>query len=334
MAGLSRLPKYKNAVRLINLLRGRGDDVRDKFLALDKRLISISLLGPGDVMNLTAFTLGLAAAFFWGIAQVLGKLAVRDLNSTSFNTIRFSSVALVLTPPVLIGGLRSQGGEATVLAFLSGVLGLFIGTQLFFYCMRRASAHRIIPVGNSTPVWIVVLAPVLLGEHVSILLPLSVGLVVGGAFLLFPKKKERDEWGPAIPLTLVVALIWGLNQIIRKSAINMGMGVLVFLWISVISAVVFLGLMAGFTRSWENQRFSRSSVGLSICSGVFGHLVGNICFLSALELERVTALAPLTSAVIPFGFLLSILIVGEKPTRKAVGGMIVVFSGVVLAALM
>jgi drug/metabolite transporter (DMT)-like permease len=172
-----------------------------------------------------------------------------------------------------------------------------------------------------------------LGEMISPMLPLSLALVVGGALLLVPRKEGSDGYGIAIPLTMAVAVMWGANQVIRKSAIDSGMGVLTFLWISVLSAAIFLNLTAGMMSSWTGQRLNGKSVGLSVLSGLVGHLMGNFCYLTALGMEKVSTLAPFISATIPFGFMLSILIVGEKPTGKSVVGMVVIFSGVILAAL-
>jgi uncharacterized membrane protein len=284
-------------------------------------------------MESTVITLALGAAFFWASAQVIGKIALRDLNATTFNAIRFSTVALVLTPLMFVGGLGPIGMETAVLAILSGVLGFLVGNQVYFHCLKKAPAHRVIPIGNSTPVWTVLLAPLLIGEQITAVLPFSVALVVAGAFLLIPKREDRNYWKLAAPLALGAAVIFGLNEVMRKSAINIGANFLVFLWISVVTVAVALNLMVCLTGAWKGQRFNRTSVGLSVASGISAHLVGNACYLFALGMAKVTALAPFTSALIPFGFIMSILIIRERPTRKSVAGMVVIFLGVALAAL-
>ncbi len=97
------------------------------------------------------FTLG--ATFCWGLAQVIGKIALRDVSSLTFNTIRF----LASTSGLFVG-LKSFG-SIEILAFeppflaavLSGILDWFVATLLFFYILRRDAAHRVIPAGNSYP---------------------------------------------------------------------------------------------------------------------------------------------------------------------------------------
>ncbi|MEW6222673.1 MAG: DMT family transporter [Candidatus Hadarchaeota archaeon] len=284
-------------------------------------------------MQSTAAALALGAAFLWGSAQVIGKIALRDLNATAFNAIRFSAVTIALAPFAFAAGLGTLGTEIAILAVLSGILGFFIANQVYFHCLKKAPAHRIIPVGNTTPVWAVLTAPLLIGEQVNVVLPFSIALVVAGSFMLVPKKVDHYYWKPAAALALGSAFIFGLHEVMRKSAINVGANYLVFLWISVASAAVATSLMLFISGAWRGQRFNRTSVGLSITSGILAHFIGNVFFMLALGLEQVTNLAPFVSAVIPLGFLLSILIVREKPTRMAFAGMAVVFLGVGLVAL-
>ena len=284
-------------------------------------------------MNLLPVSLTLAASFLWVFGQVLGKLAMRDLNATSFNWIRFSFVAVSVIPVIFITDLGTLAILPTFLAVISGSFGLFVTAQVYFYSLNRASAHKIVTIGNSAPIWAIVLAPLLLGEEIATLLLISLGLVLGGTYLLTPKKTERKEWRLAVPLTLIYAVMWGFTQVIQKLALNQGIGPVAFLVIKLFAAGVAVNLFAGATLSWSAQRFSKMSVGLSIVSGISANLVGNICYLFALGMENVSSLIPFTSAAIPFGFLLSIWIVGERAGRKAVLGMILVFLGVVLATL-
>lgn len=60
---------------------------------------------------------------------------------------------------------------------------------------------------------------------------------------------------------------------------------------------------------------------------------GGFLYLLALGLEKAATLAPVTSATIPFGFLLAIPLLRERPTQKAVAGVATTFAGVVIATL-
>lgn len=284
-------------------------------------------------MNFVPIALSLATAFLWAMGQILGKLVMRNLSATIFNTIRLTSVAIMLTPIVFITGLEISGTWPVVAAIIAGVFGVAIPLNIYFYCMKRAPAHKIVTIGNTSPVWAFLLALLFLGEGTTLLLPFSLALVIGGSILFVPRGNKYDTWAPAIPLTLAVAVLWGLDQALRKSAVNVGIGPLTFIWISMVSAAFFINLTAVATRSWKSLSVTRRDVGLSLASAISAHVLGSFCYMLALEMENVSSIAPFTSVAIPFGFLLSILIVGERPTKKALAGMVVVFFGVILAAL-
>ncbi|GAI42295.1 unnamed protein product [marine sediment metagenome] len=73
-------------------------------------------------------------------------------------------------------------------------------------------------------------------------------------------------------------------------------------------------------------------VGLSILSGI-GLFTGELLSFFALGMEKASVLSPIYGAVIPFGFLLSIFLLGEKPTKKTILGVITVFTGVFLVTI-
>lgn len=258
---------------------------------------------------------------------------MRDLNPTTFNAISFSFLAIILTSIIIATGLFPTGVLPFVLAVMSGAFGLFAALQIYFYALKRASAHRIVPIANSASVWAVILALLLLGEGITAILPFSLALVVCGAFLLAPQNEESNNWRFAVPLAITVAVLWGFNMTIQKAAINSGMSFLNLIWISVVSAAILFNLTAVITRSWRGQCLNRKSVGLSIASGLSNNLFGLLFYTLALGMEKVSAIAPFTSATIPFGFLLSVFIVREKPTKKAIIGMLLVFLGVFIAAI-
>lgn len=286
------------------------------------------------LMNLIAFELALLTAFCWGAAAVLGKLALRDLSALNFNAIRFSLAAAVIVPITLLsGGLDGHELGLILLAVSTGVLGWFVGDQLFFHALKFSPAHRIIPAGYTYPLWAILLAPLLLGEVFNPLLPISAALITGGAFLLLHVKKKFGQWKAGVALALLVAFIWGLKAILNKFLLNMGMESITLLTISIVSAAVLFVLTAWFRHFQIKARFSKRSVGLSLASGALAFPIGEFSYLAALGMGKVSTLTTITSTTILFGFLLSLILVKERPTWMAALGMVLTFVGVFLVTL-
>ncbi len=283
-------------------------------------------------MYLIPILLALGAAFFWTFGEVLGKLVLVELNTTTYNMIGFSIAAIALAPLALIVGLGPVTELGAVHAVVYGVFGLFVVFQVYFYTMRRAHAHIVASIGNSAPIWTLLFAPTLLGEKLTILLIISLSLVVIGSTLFIKRETGSNKWKWAVPLSLSVAVLWGFNMVIQKSAVNLGMKPLTFMLISAATAALLFNLSGVVTRSWHGSRFTGKNLRVCAVSIISSRFLGGILYLSALGLEDISALAPFISATVPFAFLLSVLLVREKPTKKALVGAILIFLGLIIAS--
>ena len=280
-----------------------------------------------------AIVLALGAAFFWAFAQVVGKIALEEFTSTTFNAIRITLVAAFLTPIVLATGLQLGGTLPVILALSSGTLGIYAASQIFFYTIKRSQAHITTTVANSSPVFTVIFALLILTEDVTAALPFSLVMVVIGSLMHLPKNAGPVNWRWGVPLAIIVSVLWGFDQMLRKWVLNLNMGGLTFLWIAMVSAALLFQVNALAKNSWRDFKFRRRYVGLAILSGLCGQMIGTFLHISAVGFENVSALAPITTASIPFGFLMSLVMVRERASKRAWAGMVLVFAGVILAVL-
>lgn len=277
----------------------------------------------------------LTATFCWAVAQIIGKIALKGIETTLFNAIRFSAVIpFLLLGVFLTGGWSSAGLSVPLLAaILSGAIGMFCGCQLFFYLMKRGAAHRVIPTANSHPFWTIFLAVFLLGEEIKIFLPVSAVLIFLGSFLIAVRRKtERGSkyWRWEIPLACFVGFLWGLSTILSKYCLNEGMAISALLLVEVVAAATSFGFAATAGGFWKNSKNLRWSTGLSVLSGAMGLLIGEQIYLLALQIETASTLGPLMGGTILFGFLLSIFLLKERTTKKAILGTAFILGGVFL----
>ena len=105
-------------------------------------------------MEPLALALMLTATACWASAQVIGKLVVRKMDVSVFNAIRPSIVApMAILFAILTGSLANPGLKFIFAGALAGAIGWFGAVQLYFHLLKRGSAHKIIPIGNSHPLW-------------------------------------------------------------------------------------------------------------------------------------------------------------------------------------
>lgn len=286
-------------------------------------------------MEPLALALMLAATACWASDQVIGKLVVRKMDVSVFNAIRPSIVApMAILFAILTGSLANPGLEFIFAGALAGIIGWFAACQLYFYLLKRGSAHRILPVGNSHPLWGIIFAVLFLGEEARPVLFASAIIVIIGAYFLAPRRDKSSRWNVAmVPLALLVAIMWGSMIILSKYCLNGGMTVGTLLVITTISAAVSCNVAMVATHIKGRIKFDKECVGLSVLSGTLGFFVGQILALFALGMEKASVLSPIYGTVIPFGFLLSVLLLKERPTKKAILGMVIIFVGVFFATV-
>lgn len=294
----------------------------------------MTLFKKGENLDLSALSLVIFATFCWSLAQITGKVALRNMGALLFNSIRFSVVAPIIILGIFAtGGLGSLGNSwAVTVALISAFFGFFLHTYLFFLAIKREAANRVIPVGNSSPFWVIALSPIFLGEELSLILPVSAVLIFAGSYLLNPGKKEPSRWRLGVFVASFSAFLWGVGDVMSKFCLNSGMTTSALLLIRTLFTAVLFDIIV-FARKGEGiLKTDRRSIGLSALSGILAYLVGNIAFFVALSIENVSRLAPISGTTIFFGFLFSVFLLGEKPTSKSIFGTILILAGLLFMA--
>lgn len=287
-------------------------------------------------MEFLAIALALGAAFCWGMDQVLGKIALRDLDVPTFNAIRPLSALIFIVPYALLsGGLSFHRIDLILVAALSGIVGLFIGVEIYFYVMNRSAAHRVIPLGNTDAFWVIVIAILFLGEEAKPVVFISVALLILGTFFLASRRGTSNsnlrKWG--IILALAVGVMWGSTIPIAKYCLNHGMSRSTVQTISVATAAIACSTAMLAHHPKEKLKFTNRGLKTSFLSGFFAFFLGFALWLSALSMETATLIAPFVGATMLFGFILSVPFLGERPTKGAFLGTILIFLGILLVTI-
>lgn len=283
-----------------------------------------------------AFALAFGATICWGLAQIIGKIASRSVEVPVLNAVRTSfASALLLAYLLSTEGLNYFGAELTLLAAFTGVIAWFAAAMLFFYLMQREAAHRIAPISNTQPLWGVLAAVLLLGEEARSTIFLSVALVILGSYFLVPKggPSKSRLWNPKLLLALLVGVMWGGTIALNKYCLSGGMSPAMFLLVGVVSASAACNIAMFAHRAKKKVNFNGRGVSFSILSGIIGLFVGQILWQHALKIEEASALSPVVGVVAPLAFLFSILFLGERPTKRAILGIIIVFTGILLVTM-
>lgn len=263
-----------------------------------------------------------AGAAVLAIAQMTGKQAADEMDPVKSCFFRF-----VFSIPLCWGLLALTTGrwwfDASVSRILTiaaiGMIAWGVGALVFFTVMKRDSMHRASPISNSLSVWVAVLSILFLGEPFFPALVGVLALLLCGVALMAPENGTGRAWKWGIPLALLVAILWSVSIVLTKAFIR-GIPAPGFVLIKVMAASVF---HAFFYRS-SPSRPNRNGVLLSVASAIT--LVGgDTLFVFGVSGLTASIATPLFTTTIPFGFLLSVFVLKEKPTWKNWVGMILIF---------
>jgi len=161
----------------------------------------------------------------------------------------------------------------------------------------------------------------------------ATSIVIGAYFLTLRGDKSGHCSFVMVPLAFLVAAMWGSNIVLSKYCIGGGMTMGTLLVIITASATVSCNMTMIFTHIKSKIKLDKRGIGLSVLSGTLGFFVGQILSFLALRMEKASTLSPLYGCTILFGFILSVLILGERPSKSAILGMIFILIGVSLATV-
>lgn len=214
----------------------------------------------------TGILLALGTAVISGLAVFLNADAVRAFgDATAYTTAKNLVAALVLLAVVGAGSrtgarltvprTRGQWAGLTVI----GLIGGSVPFVLFFEGLSRASSAQAAFLHKTLLVWVAVLAVVFLGERLSGLHLLAIGLLVVGQVGLVG---GVGDFGRPEALILAATLLWAAEVVVAKRVLvglsswtvgvaRMGLGSVVLLgWVAVRGDLGLLTSMTGEQVGW------------------------------------------------------------------------------------
>jgi len=283
----------------------------------------------------------LLSAFFAGLTAILGKIGVKDTDSTLTTALRTCVVLVFAWLMVFVTG--SQGGigqiEPKSLVFLL-LSGLATGASwlCYFKALQLGDVNKVVPIDKSSTVLTMLLAFLLLGESLTLVKGIGMALIAAGTFLMIQKQKTAapDAGVNAVPKSGTwllyaagSAVFASLTAILSKIGIrdvesNLGTAIRTIVVLLMAWLMVFL-----LGKQREIRRVSGKSwlfIGLSgLATGASW-----LCYYRALQLGEASVVVPIDKLSILLTVGLSFVFLKEKLSGKAAAGLGVLTGGTLL----
>ena len=281
-----------------------------------------------------------ASAFFAGITSILAKCGIRKTDSTVATAVR--TVVILLFSWLIVGivGSASQitslDGKTLLFLILSGA-ATGASWLCYFRALQLGDINKVVPIDKSSTVLTILLALIFLQEGISIPKAVAVAAIAAGILLMIEKKdvEETRETGRGGWMLYAVgsAFFASLTAILGKIGIsgvesNLGTAirtvvVLVMAWIMV--------LVTG--KQKEVRKIPGKELAFICLSGIATG-ASWLCYYRALQEGPASVVAPIDKQSVLVTVVLSWLVFGEKLSRKAAAGLVLLTAGTVAMAVL
>jgi len=288
------------------------------------------------VINI-AILFAVCSAALWGGGQVIAKRGLEDTSLALFGFVRSVSALLFVIPfGLLTIGFPLPSFSLLVVAILGGILDSFVGTLLYMIALRASPAHEVVPLANTAPFWGVVAAVIFLGEPPRLVSFAAAALVILGAYFLSSHRARTDtpvgHWGPW--LALAAGAVWGIAEIVpTKYCLSRGMAPTTYQLMVVAASGAGWGGYLPVRHRLRAAPWSGKGLGVAVLTGFTNLFLGWILWLYALDRAPASLISPVRGLVVLFGFVASILILKERPSRRSGIGVALIIAGVTLVSI-
>ncbi len=278
------------------------------------------------------------SALFAGVTSILAKCGIRKTDSDVATALRTVVVLIFAWIMVFVVGsgetIKAISAKSLLFLILSGA-----ATGLSWICYFKALSigdiNKVVPIDKSSTVLTVLLAIILFGEteHLAVKLIGTVFLTVG-IYLMVEKKQgeEKEKNRKWLPYAVLSAVFAALTSILAKIGItgvesNLGTAirtivVLVMSWMIV--------LMKG--KQSQIRKIDKKEMAYISFSGLATG-ASWLCYYYAIQNGIVSVVVPIDKASIVVTVVFSYFVFGEKLSRKALAGLLLMVFGTLVMAI-
>ena len=268
-----------------------------------------------------AIILALIASFCAVLMSVFLKLAQEDSNVFTIGFLRFFFGLLLITPIIIQSSFKIYNTINFKLHILRCIIN--VPMMIFgFAALTYIPLEQIKAIGFLSPILVVILSVIFLGERIYLIRTFS--LILGFIGTLIILRPGFIEINIGVYMVLASALLWSCVIIITKfmSKNDSAMTILTFQYTFVTLFTLPLAIIY-----WDNPSF------ISLIYTLLAAIVGTVlhlCINNAYKLSDLSIIQPVWFTQLVFASLLGFIIFGSLPDFFTWIGAILVFISVLI----
>ncbi|MFY1707818.1 DMT family transporter [Tritonibacter scottomollicae] len=269
------------------------DSIAEPNTARDAILLRAALWMGGAILSFSAMA-------------IAGREA--SLSLDTFEIMMYRSLVGVLVVSAMITVLRRWPQVSTTMLKQHGLRNMahFTGQNLWFYAVSVIPLAQVFALEFTSPIWVILLAPLLLGEKLTRMRGLAVCL--GFIGILIVARPSPSTFNIGLACAAGSAVFFALTNIATKRLTRTESIWSIMFWLTVMQlvlGVIFAGWDMDITLPDAQSLPFLLIIG---CAGLSAHF----CITNALSLAPAALVVPIDFARLPFIALLGWLIYGES----------------------
>lgn len=275
---------------------------------------------PNAALKAALWMTGAVAAFS---AMAIAGRQIGGAHDTFEIMAGRSAVGLVLV--LAIGALRGQLDQISTRRLPGHVVRNvvhFTGQNLWFWALTMIPLAQLFALEFTMPIWVLLLAPLLLGERLT--RPRAIAALLGFVGILIVARPDPSALNPGVLAAAASAVCFALTSILTKRLTVDEPVIGILFWLTLLQ--LLFGLAAAGMDGKVNWPTAATAPWLALigASGVLAHL----SLTSALRLAPASFVVPIDFTRLPLIAVLAALLYDEPLDPWVLLGGAVVFAGI------
>jgi len=270
--------------------------------------------------NLKAALWMLGAIASFSAMAVAGREVSQWLDTFEIMTYRSLVGIVVLWVILTLTGQWRQVTRRSISTHVVRNAAHFTGQNLWFYAMTSIPLAQVFALEFTSPIWVVLLSPLILGEPLTRLRLMSV--LVGFVGILIVARPSPDTISPGLIAAASSADFFALSVMYTRLLTRTETVLCIMFWLTLMQAAFGIIFSA-----WDGDMVAPSAQTLPwlVLIGLAG-LLAHYCLTSALAIAPATVVVPIDFVRLPTIAIVGMLLYGEALDAWVFVGATVIFA--------
>ena len=270
--------------------------------------------------NLKAALWMLGAIASFSAMAVAGREVSQWLDTFEIMTYRSLVGIVVLWVILTLTGQWRQVTRRSISTHVVRNAAHFTGQNLWFYAMTSIPLAQVFALEFTSPIWVVLLSPLILGEPLTRLRLMSVS--AGFVGILIVARPSPDTISPGLIAAASSAVFFALSVMYTRLLTRTETVLCIMFWLTLMQAAFGIIFSA-----WDGDMVAPSAQTLPwlVLIGLAG-LLAHYCLTSALAIAPATVVVPIDFVRLPTIAIVGMLLYGEALDAWVFVGATVIFA--------